>query len=135
MSLVTAENDSKDAPVPSNTVYEIVMVAVAGGIMLMCGLIFIVLVMKRRWFAGGVAYNNYTEESTVSNINLNRIPNDKVSTADHQGPAYINFINEKGKQPTEIPIGNVQLSRDALLYISLITCMNLPDDIGAEENI
>ncbi|CAJ0924600.1 unnamed protein product [Ranitomeya imitator] len=88
-----------------------------------------------RWSAGGVAYNNYTEESTVSNINLNRTTNDKISTADHQGPAYINYINEKGKPPTEIPIGNVKLSRDALLYISLITCMNLPDDISTEENL
>ncbi|XP_077139394.1 uncharacterized protein LOC143804811 [Ranitomeya variabilis] len=135
MSLATADNDSENDPVPTNRVYEIAMVAVAGGIMLMCGLIFIVLVLKRRWSAGGVAYNNYTEESTVSNINLNRTTNDKISTADHQGPAYINYINEKGKPPTEIPIGNVKLSRDALLYISLITCMNLPDDIGAEENL
>lgn len=70
----------------------------------------------------------------MSSINLNRTSNDNVSTADLKGPVYINYINEKGNPPAQIPIGNVKLSRDALLYISLITCMNLPDDAGSEDH-
>lgn len=111
------------------------MVSIASAIILVCGVVYLVMVVRRRWKICRDSYDQYTEENTVSSVDVSQKAHDKISTIDLQGPAHITYINERVKATSEIPIGEVKLSRDALLYISLITCMNLPDDMHSEESL
>ncbi|KAE8636770.1 hypothetical protein XENTR_v10003128 [Xenopus tropicalis] len=113
----------------TSTVYEIVVVSVAGTMLLASALIFLLAVARKRGY-NCVFYGMCTEEKETPNINVSRNTQDTISTIDLPGPVHITYVNEK-----EIPITRVKLSRDALLYISLITCMNLPDDIESEESL
>ncbi|CAH2296717.1 Hypothetical predicted protein [Pelobates cultripes] len=131
------EMSSNETPVKdyTNRTYEVVMVSIAGSIMLVSGILLILKAMRRRWDICGGSYDQYVEEAPVSNIQVSRDSRDNISTIDITGPVHITYVTEKEKTASEIPIRTVKLSRDALLYISLITCINLPDDIDSEENL
>ncbi|OCU02702.1 hypothetical protein XELAEV_18008468mg [Xenopus laevis] len=132
----TAEDEMTTSPDSSkgftSTVYEIVVVSVAGTMLLASALIFLLVVARKR---GYNFYGMCTEERETANINVSRNTQDGISTTNLPGPVHITYVTEKEKPISEIPITRVKLSRDALLYISLITCMNLPDDIESEETL
>ncbi|MEE6507826.1 hypothetical protein FKM82_031121 [Ascaphus truei] len=113
--------------VPSNGTYEIIMVSVAGGILLASAIIIAVTFIRKRWKVCCFSYDKYMEDLEVPNISLSRNAHDNISTLDFTGPVHISYISEKEKPVSEIPISKLKLSRDALLYISLITCINVPD--------
>ncbi|XP_077319158.1 uncharacterized protein LOC143941090 [Lithobates pipiens] len=135
MSVVTNEDSSASENGYTNKIYEIIVVSIASAIILVCGLVYLIMVARRRWKICGNSYDQHTEENTVPSVEVSQKAQDKISTIDLQGPAHITYINERAKAASEMPIGEVKLSRDALLYISLITCLNLPDDMQSEESL
>ncbi|OCT98880.1 hypothetical protein XELAEV_18011115mg [Xenopus laevis] len=118
----------------TSTVYEIVVVSIAGTMLLASALIFLLAVARKRGY-NCVFYDMCTEEREIANINASRNTRDNISTINLPGPVHITYVTEKETPVSEIPVTRVKLSRDALLYISLITCMNLPDDIESEESL
>ncbi|XP_078533382.1 uncharacterized protein LOC144819301 [Lissotriton helveticus] len=105
--------------------YEIVMVSIGGFFILVAVIIFGLLIKNKFQKMSKTASYHHTRESTIS-VDHNSC--DGVLTAEFSGPATIFYIPDpKIPRGGEDAVPKLKLSREALLYISLMTCINLPD--------
>ncbi|KAJ1210888.1 hypothetical protein NDU88_006250 [Pleurodeles waltl] len=118
----TEEGTRKEGEI--NRTYEIVMVSIGGVLLLVAVVIFALLVTRKFQKLRKMASYHYTSKSTIS---LDRNSCDGVLTAEFSGPATIFYIPEPKITRREDPVPKLKLSREALLYISLMACINLPD--------